>query len=104
LYLDLVLASLSEAAKRELKAMDPAKYEYQSDFAKQYIALGKEEGRHEGSVQGRAELVSRLLARRFGALPAAAAERLSAASAAELDAIGERLLTAESLDEALGQL
>ncbi len=41
LYLDLVLASLSEAAKRELKAMDPAKYEYQSDFAKQYIALGK---------------------------------------------------------------
>jgi hypothetical protein len=45
-----------------------------------------------------------LLARRFGALPAAAAERLSAASAAELDAIGERLLTAESLDEALGQL
>jgi hypothetical protein len=41
--------------------MDPAKYEYQSDFAKQYIALGKEEGRHEGSVQGRAELVSRLL-------------------------------------------
>jgi hypothetical protein len=66
LYFDLVLASLSEAARRE-----PA-------------------------------LVLRLLTRRFGALPPDAAERLGAASIDELDAIGERLLTAQSLDEALG--
>jgi hypothetical protein len=98
MYLDLVLKSLSEAAQRELRAMDPAKYEYQSDFAKQYIGLG----RAEGELHGRAALLQRLLTRRFGALPAKAAERLSTATIDELDAIGERLLTAESLDKALG--
>jgi hypothetical protein len=74
--------------------MDPAKYEYQSDFAKRYVAQGR--------AEGRAALVLRQLTRRFGALPLAATERLGAASVDELDAIGERLLTAESLDEALG--
>lgn len=44
MYLDLLLESLSEAAQRELRAMDPAKYEYQSDFAKQYIGVGRAEG------------------------------------------------------------
>jgi hypothetical protein len=90
MYFDLVLKSLSDAAQRKLRAMDPAKYEYQSDFAKRYIGLG------------RAELLQRQLTRRFGPLPAEALERLSAATIDELDAIGERLLTAPSLDEALG--
>ena len=45
IYFDLVLASLGEAARRELRAMDPAKYEYQSDFAKRYVAQGRAEGR-----------------------------------------------------------
>ncbi len=46
--------------------------------------------------------MSRQLARRFGPLTAEVALRVAAASVAELDAIGDRLLTAESLDEALG--
>jgi len=41
LYVDLVLASLSEAVRRELQAMDPAKYEYQSEFARRYVAQGR---------------------------------------------------------------
>jgi hypothetical protein len=98
LYCDLVLASLGEAARRELQTMDPAKYEFQSEFAKRYIALGKEEGKAEG----RADLVKRLLALRFGALTREATIRVSAATIDELDAIGERLLTAATLDEALG--
>jgi hypothetical protein len=98
LYFDLVFASLGEAAKRELRAMDPAKYEYQSDFAKRYVAQGRLEGQHEGRVN----LLIRVLTRRFGALPAAAVARLSAVSIDELDAIGERLLSAGSLEEALG--
>ena len=77
--------------------MNPATYEFQSDFAKQCIAMGKAEGKAEG----RAELVARQLARRFGPLSAEASERIATASIAELDAIGERLLTAQSLDEAL---
>lgn len=37
LYFDLILSSLSEAARRALQAMKPANYEYQSDFARQYF-------------------------------------------------------------------
>lgn len=90
LYFDLVLISLSEAARRELKMMDPAKYQYQSEFAKRYVA------------QGRADIVLRQLAVLFGPLPPDIAARIAASSSDELDRIGERLLTAQSLGEALG--
>jgi hypothetical protein len=98
MYFDLVLDSLSEAAQRELGAMDPAKYVYRSDFAKRYYGQGLAEGRAEG----RAALLQRQLTRRFGPLPADAVERLATATIDELDAVGERLLTATSLEEALG--
>ena len=94
MYVDLVLNSLSDAARRELIIMDPAKYEYQSDFAKRYIGVGR--------AEGRAAILQRLLTHRFGPFPAPAIERLSSATIDELDAIGERLLSASSLDEALG--
>lgn len=90
MYFDLVFASLSEAAQMELRAMDPAKYQYRSSFAKHYAGLG------------RVELLQRQLTSRFGPLSAATIERLNAATIDELDAIGERLLTAHSLEEALG--
>ncbi|MCW5572406.1 MAG: DUF4351 domain-containing protein [Steroidobacteraceae bacterium] len=106
LYFDLVLASLSEAARKELQAMDPAKYEYQSEFARRYVAQGKAEGKAEGmaegKAEGRAELVARQLTLRFGPLGDGARARISAASIEDLDAIGERLLTAQTLQEALG--
>jgi hypothetical protein len=41
-YLDLVLNSLNEAARRTLEAMMKG-YEYQSDFAKKYVAQGETE-------------------------------------------------------------
>lgn len=106
LYLDLVWASLSEAARKELQAMDPAKYEYQSEFARRWIALGREEGKAEGKAegqsQGRADLLLRQLTLRYGELGDEVRARISTASIAELDAIGERLLTAKSLKDALG--
>jgi hypothetical protein len=106
LYFDLVLASLSEAARGEIRTMDPAKYEYQSEFAKRYVAQGRLEGKVEGKVEGelrgRADLVSRLLTLRFGSLASEAVAQIAAASIEELDAIGERLLTAQTLQEALG--
>lgn len=49
-YYDLVYNSLNEAARRELEGMMKG-YEYQSDFAKKYVA----EGLTEGLVQGRAK-------------------------------------------------
>jgi len=94
MYFDLVLVSLSEAARRALQAMDPAQYEYQSDFARHYLA--------EGQAKGRVALLIRLLALRFGPLTQGAEQRLAEASIAELDKIAERLLTAPTLDDALG--
>jgi hypothetical protein len=73
--------------------MDPAKYQYRSAYAKHWAGLGR--------AEGRVELLQRQLTRRFGPLSTEAAERLSAATIEELDAIGERLLTARSLEEAL---
>ena len=93
--------------------MNPAKYEYQSDFAKRYVAQGKAEGRAEGRVEGRLEgqadgqragkaaLVIRLLTLRFGTLSEDVQARIEQSSIAELDAIGERLLTAATIEEAL---
>jgi len=94
LYVDLVLTSLSEAARKALRSMDPAKYQYQSDFAKQYVA--------QGEAMGRAALVMKQLTLRFGPLPDAVQSTIAETSIPELDAIGERLLTAKNLQDALG--
>lgn len=83
--------------------MDPATYEYQSDFAKRYIALGRQEGERRGRQEGRADLVTHQLTLRFGALSTDVVNFLAEASLEELNAIGERLLTASSLDEALAR-
>ena len=53
-------------------------------------------------LKGRVDLVMRQLTLRFGSLPEEAQTRISAASIEELNAIGERLLTAQTLGEALG--
>lgn len=97
LYFDLVRHSLSEAARRALQAMDLRNYEYQSDFARRYVA----EGEAKGEARGRAALVARLLASRFGPLSHEVERRIADASIADLDAIGDRLLTAHTLEEAL---
>jgi hypothetical protein len=110
LYFDLVSNSLSEAARRALKSMDISKYEYQSEFAKRYVAQGLQQGIQEGLQQGvtqgeasgRVAIVSRLLALRFGPLTAEVHDRLRDASVEDLDAIGERLLFVGTLQEAIG--
>jgi len=81
--------------------MDPAMYEYQSEFAKRYYTQGKVDGKAEGRAEGRTALLTRQLTLRFGTLPSEVAARIAAASIEELDAIGERLLTARTLQEAL---
>jgi hypothetical protein len=59
-YGDLVLESLNEAARRALETMMKG-YEFKSDFAKKYIALGRDQGRDEGRAEGRAEEAARAL-------------------------------------------
>jgi hypothetical protein len=53
-YYDLVYNSLNEASRRALEALMKG-YEYQSDFAKKYVAQGRAEGFTEGRTEGRAE-------------------------------------------------
>jgi hypothetical protein len=49
-YYDLVYNSLNEAARHALEAMMKG-YEYQSDFAKKYVAQGITEGRAEEAAR-----------------------------------------------------
>jgi hypothetical protein len=113
LYLDLILISLSKSAPEAIEAtMNSLGYEYQSDFARRYFGQGKAEGRTEGKTEGKAEgkaegrveLTLKLLALRFGPLPDATQTRVRSAQDGQVDAIAERLLTAQTLQEALGPL
>ena len=97
LYLDLVLISLSQNAPKAVEAtMNSLGFEYQSDFARRYVAQGK--------AEGRVEIILKLLALRFGLLPDAAQTRVRSAQDPQLDAVAERVLTAQTLEEALGPL
>jgi hypothetical protein len=49
-YYDLVYNSLNEAARHALETMMKG-YEYQSDFARKYLAQGRTEGRAEEAAR-----------------------------------------------------
>ena len=97
----MLFEALSEAARRALRAMNLPKYEYQTEFAKRYYGQGLTEGEAKGRLEGRAELVLRQLTVRFGSLPENVRDRLQSTNSEQLDRIGERLLTASTLSEAL---
>ena len=83
-------------------------YEYQSEFARRYVAQGEAEGlakgRAEGRAEGRVNILLKLLALRFGPLTESAQSRLRGAPDAQLDVVAERVLTAQTLEEALTPL
>jgi hypothetical protein len=89
-YGDLVLNSLNDAARRALETMMKG-YEYQSEFAKKYVA------------QGERTLLLRLLRSRFGELPANVVARVESAEVAVLERWGERVLSAKTLAEVLDE-
>jgi hypothetical protein len=110
-YGDLVLNSLNEAARRALETMMKG-YEYQSDFAKKYIALGRDEGRDEGRVEGRdegrveeaARSVLTVLRVRGITVPDAPRERILAQKDPErLERWLEKAIVATSLGEVLDE-
>ncbi|HEX3531627.1 MAG TPA: hypothetical protein VH988_31600 [Thermoanaerobaculia bacterium] len=77
LYYDLVYNSLNEAARRALETMMKG-YEYQSDFAKKYVAQGRIEGRTEGRTEEAARALLTVLRVRGIAVPDAVRERILA--------------------------
>jgi len=60
--------------------------------------IGIAKGIKQGIAKGESKLLKRLLERRFGALPAWATEKLSNATEPALDAWGEAVLTAPTLE------
>jgi hypothetical protein len=97
-YGDLVYFSVGEDLRQELETMGilmmgGKPYEYQSEFAKKYFA--------QGVAQGRASVILRQLAYRFGPLNDDVRHRIEKASFDELTSIGERLLTAQTLQQTL---
>lgn len=113
LYLDVILSSLSDAARLELRTMKPAGYQFQSEFIRTHFfkarqegltqghAAGLVKGRAEGRAEGQASLIIRQLTVRFGRVRDEERTLVSRMSAAELDDVGERLLTASTLQDAL---
>jgi len=75
-------------------------------WAEGYLATGRKEGRMEGRNEGRLEgeiaVLSRLLTRRFGPLPAWAEARLNAATEQNLADWADAILDAASLNDVLG--
>ncbi|AQR64013.1 hypothetical protein BXU06_02265 [Aquaspirillum sp. LM1] len=69
----------------------------------QAIAKGMEQGMLQGMQQGEALLLQRLLTRRFGALSATQLANIAAATPAQLETWGDRVLEAKSLDEVFGE-
>jgi hypothetical protein len=94
-YGDLVLNSLNEAARRALEAMMKG-YEYQSDFAKKYVAQGR--------AEARARDVLTALRVRGIAVPDAARERILAEKdPAQLERWVERSIVAASVAEVIDE-
>ena len=63
------------------------------------IAVGKAEGKAAGKAEGKAELLERLLMKKFGALSEASRSRLLLATDDELNDWSEALLVAATLEE-----
>jgi hypothetical protein len=68
---------LNNAARRTLEGMMKG-YEYQSDFAKKYVAQGHVEGRVEGRVEEAVRNLLTVLRARGFAVPDAVRERILA--------------------------
>lgn len=97
LYPDFIFALLGQVARTALEQlMRIPNYEYQSDFARKYIAMGKAEGKAEGQAQ---MLLKQLRVKGFTVAPELAARVESCGDIAQLDTWAERVLTASTLDD-----
>jgi hypothetical protein len=110
LYVDLVLAALGPAAQQEMLRMDPAKYEYQSEFARHYFGEGEAKGEARGEARGEAKgeargeakgrvavLLKQLAVKNLGPLDAQTLARIHGGTLEELETWAVRVLDATSL-------
>ncbi len=69
----------------------------------QGMELGEARGMVKGRQEGESNLLLRLLARRFGAVPEWVSARLNQANTDLLETWGDRVLDAQSLEEVFGE-
>lgn len=94
-YIDFIFTSLGEAARNALETfMTAHNYQYQSDFAKKYVAEGREEGR-----TALCDVLTSLLEQRFGDVPPSAQERIADAEIQDLERWTKQVITAADLTE-----
>jgi hypothetical protein len=102
LYYDLVLAALPTAARCHLEELMTTAYEYQSDFARKYVAEGEAAGRAAGEAAGEATALLTVLAARGIDVPADASTRITGCT--DLDQLTiwlRRAATADSIQDVL---
>ncbi|WP_441290246.1 hypothetical protein ACSRUE_06405 [Sorangium sp. KYC3313] len=97
-YGDLVLSSLNAAARRKLEAMMKSGYEFQSEFARSYVAKGRQEGRKEGILEAKAQAVLAILEARGLEVPAEVRERVLAST--DLDELDRWIRRAAVISDA----
>ncbi|MBB5911608.1 hypothetical protein BJY24_000475 [Nocardia transvalensis] len=103
MYYDVVLTALPAASRHRLEEM-MATREYQSDFARMYVAQGRSEGHTQGLAEGRTEeavsALLRVLRARRMAVTQDARDRIAACGDPDrIEDWIERAVTAKSLDE-----
>jgi len=117
LYHDLILTSLAKNARQTIEdTMNSPKHEFRDETLRRWeaegiaagmakgMAQGMAQGKVEGKAEGRIELILELLARRFGPLEDGIQTRVRCAQEAQLGAVTERMMTAQTLEQALGSL
>ncbi|WP_437854666.1 hypothetical protein [Sorangium sp. So ce363] len=97
-YGDLVLSSLNAAARRRLEAMMKSGYQFQSEFARGYVAKGRQEGRKEGILEAKAHDVLAFLEARGLEVPAEVRERVLAST--DLDELDRWIRRAAVISDA----
>jgi hypothetical protein len=103
LYADAILARLGDLTRTALEQlMQTGRYEYQSDFAREYYAKGRAEGeakgRAEGEAKGEAKAILQILELQGLTIPDDARQRILGCSDGErLDTWLRRALGAKSL-------
>jgi hypothetical protein len=104
-YLEFIdIYSGLDAEEQARYAQDyPEEAKMMSTFAERFIEQGLqqglEQGLQRGLQQGEAQMLLRLLERKFGAVPEGIRQRIEGAEADTLLAWSERVLTAERLEE-----
>lgn len=100
----ILVYKLPQLSREEIRAMlalneiELKQTRFYQEIATEERAEGRQQGRQEGRQEGEAQLLLRLLTKRFGQLPPRVVEQLEKASIEQLESWCERILDAQTLE------